>query len=932
MVTQGRSGCPQLGREQALQLIRELEAAKLQELSGRLRRVQAQLKATTGLRFDDALDALVAAGSYEAALAFSSFVPFLGAVPKQVKCRLIVDLQSINGWEALKGLPFNRRTRKRLHQSCTWVLHVGSNQVDPSVKQLCQAQGLELVVVEGNRDGLLDPRVWKALSWAAFSGRVTAVVGDSPMRTWNAIQTKDSAPIRLRSELHPWGEPGLTSSLQTRIEDDTLLGVMPMWLWTLASIAKKEGVPFCQTCALQGPSGLNPWLQQVVKPFAKWSNSSEFVVQGMNEGVRQTKPFWVCTNLGFSRSGVRALPVASKVEGLPLDPAWPVDFKNELSLALFGLAISQQAEEEPTAVKVVEASESYLLSDPTRPPGPVSFRPPAPEVQAVEGGYIGESEPESPDCVVEEPQLLGAVDEDEAKGDSGPSGDVPPGSSGAAKDPKVKGKRASDRMTEAEREKWRKHIASHHIPFRKDCLQCVMSGGLGLQHRRVKRPTMYALAFDLAGPFKELGRDDRGGKYKCVLVAGLRVPDAALPSPREDKVKPKVEAQVPGAQVEVRNTDEHDDDAASEVSWLRDQLEPKPAVMKVGEESDSSQEEDAQSDVSWVEAPFVDELPPPEADEAVVADGELEDEGGAGSEVDPWEDSAGYADMTDEKFDEALSELLFSGANKVLRFAVPLKARKGPLILAGLQEVVTECHRLGYPVKVVHTDRAKELMSKATMDWLQSNLIQPSFTQGDDPKSNGLAERLVGWVKARARLHLASSGLGVEQWPSAMAFACAEHRRRLLQLGGRLPRFGQRVIFKSKHPTGKSKRPFLRWEHAVYLCPTPRTEEGHVLLRGASGAYLVAKNVRCVEDMVDPEAEFGEEEVVEADPPEPGFDHHQGESPIAPRRRVTGKRAVRSVQLAPEVFAESLLQEQLFTSDHCGRLLQLAFGGVEGGT
>ncbi|CAE7546554.1 TY1B-A, partial [Symbiodinium necroappetens] len=304
-----------LRREQALQLIRELEA-------------------TTGLRFDDALDALVAGGSYEAALAFSSFVPFLGAVPKQ-------DQEEVAS-----------------------VMCVGV------------AQGLELVVLEGNRDGLLDPRVWKALSWAAFSG--------------------------------------LTSSLQTRVEDDTLLGVMPMWLWTLASIAKKEG-------------------------------------------------------------------------------------------------------EEPTAVKVVEA---------------------------VESGHTRESESVKPTCVSEEQQLLRAVDEDQrAEGDS----------------------------------------------------------GLGLQHRRVKCPTMYALAFDLAGPFKELGRDDRGGKYKYVLVAGLRVPDAALPSPRDDKVDPKVEAQVPGAQVEVRNADEHDDDAASEASWLREQLEPKPSVMRVGEENDSSQEEDAQSDASWFE-------------------------------------------------------------------------------------------------------------------------------------------------------------------------------------------------------------------------------------------------------------------------------------------------------------------------------------------
>ena len=95
--------------------------------------------------------------------------------------------------------------------------------------------------------------------------------------------------------------------------------------------------------------------------------------------------------------------------------------------------------------------------------------------------------------------------------------------------PKAGGKGAAARMTEAERERWRKHIASHHIPC---SLQCVMSGGAGLQHRRVKCPTMYALAFDLAGPFKELGRDDRGGKYKYVLVAGLRVPEAALPSPK----------------------------------------------------------------------------------------------------------------------------------------------------------------------------------------------------------------------------------------------------------------------------------------------------------------------------------------------------------------------------------------------------------------
>ena len=129
-----KSGCPQLGREQAMQLIRELEAHKLQELSGRLRRVQAQLKATKGMCFHDALDALISNGSYESGVAFSRVVPFLSQVPRQVTNRLVVDLKDLNGWEALKGLPFNRRTRKRLHSSSAWILHLGSNPVDPSLK------------------------------------------------------------------------------------------------------------------------------------------------------------------------------------------------------------------------------------------------------------------------------------------------------------------------------------------------------------------------------------------------------------------------------------------------------------------------------------------------------------------------------------------------------------------------------------------------------------------------------------------------------------------------------------------------------------------------------------------------------------------------------------------------------------------------------
>ena len=447
-----KSGCPQLGREQALQLIRELEGARLRELSGRLKRVQAQLKVAEGVSFEGALSTFVSEGSYESALTFAKLVPFLDSLPGHVSRRLAVDLNDVNGWEALKGLPFNRRTRKRLHQSHAWVLHLGSNQVDPSLKQLCQAQGLELIALEGTSNGLLEPRVWKALSWAAFSGRVSATIGDAPMRTWGPAQTDESKVVKMRSEQHPWGEPGLNAGLQSKVEDDTLLGVMPMWLWTLSSVARGEGVPFCQTCVLQASSAINPWLQYVVNPFSRWSNSNEFVVQRVHEGVRQTRPFHVCSNLGFPVAGARSLPAIARIKGVPWDSAWPMEFKNELSLALFGLATPQQSEEERTSVKVVEAADSYLLSDPDRPSGPVSFKPPAPEVQVVSGEHPEEGVLDEQSRYLSGSADPGGVTEgpsSESRRGAGEQGE--PSSEGAKGGVKAKTARTASRMTEAHR-------------------------------------------------------------------------------------------------------------------------------------------------------------------------------------------------------------------------------------------------------------------------------------------------------------------------------------------------------------------------------------------------------------------------------------------------------------------------------------------------
>ncbi|OLQ14731.1 hypothetical protein AK812_SmicGene1053 [Symbiodinium microadriaticum] len=886
--TSMKGGCPQLSKDQALSLIRELESARLSELAGRLKKVQAHLKATSGLGFRDALDAFVESGSYASALALAQQAPFLETVPNRILSQLVVDLQDVNGWELLKAVPLNRRIRKRLHQSHSWLLHLGAGPLDPVLKQVCQEQRIEIVSINLAEGKAVEPGVWRALSWAAFTGRLSGIVSDAPMRTWNGVRVGESHTVHLRTPDFPWGAPSNTEGHQSKVNDDVVFSLQPMWLWTVASIAQGCGIPFLQTHALPQFDGVQPWLDSVVNPFSVWSNCSQFKVDGASEAGVRTRPMVVCSNLGFGDREERANSFSHGVTSEPCVSGWPMSFKREVTMALFGTLPQTQVPRQVhmPQVSAVGAGAGGLRAD----------------------AHQSQEERES------EAEVLSPLPE-EAE-DSSPS---PPAARAKGEVPQVvpeSTRPTSKVINDKDRERWRRHIAAHHIPFRKDCLKCVMAGALGLQHRRVKCPSMYALAFDLAGPFKERGKDDKGGGYKYVLVAGLRVPDIALPG--EGELEPTTGGPRPKCAEVGNDQTVRADDEESEASWLNANLEPTPGVKHVSQH-DSDSEQERESLVSWFEMPDLEDLPEPDDDdEPVQAKDDAEevpDEVKATElEGDIWDDELGVSEMSDEQFDGALSQMLFGGANKVLRFAVPVKSRKGPQILSALQEVVTECNRLGFPVKVAHTDRAKELMSKATMDWLQSKLIQPSFTQGDDPQANGLAERLVGWVKARARLHLAASGLGVEQWPAAMSLACAEHRNRMLQTDVQLPRFGQKVIFKSKHPTGRSKRPFLRWEHAVYLYPTPRTEGGHVLLRATSGAYLVAKNVRCVENLVDPEAELGDETVVEVDAPDdvPGTGH--SDAMPTPSRRITGKRAVRAISLPAEVLAEDLRKNELFSS------------------
>ena len=78
---------------------------------------------------------------------------------------------------------------------------------------------------------------------------------------------------------------------------------------------------------------------------------------------------------------------------------------------------------------------------------------------------------------------------------------------------------------------WKLHIARDHIPFRRDCEQCVMTLGTGRPHRKTKQKSAYVLSVDVGGPMRVKSKDAHGSGYKFFLAG-------AYTKPRFEDVEP----------------------------------------------------------------------------------------------------------------------------------------------------------------------------------------------------------------------------------------------------------------------------------------------------------------------------------------------------------------------------------------------------------
>ena len=255
-------------------------------------------------------------------------------------------------------------------------------------------------------------------------------------------------------------------------------------------------------------------------------------------------------------------------------------------------------------------------------------------------------------------------------------------------------------LSPEQKQQWFRHIQSGHLPYRKDCEVCVRGSATGPQHRRCVYKDTFVLLFDLAGPFSEVGRSYDSAGYKYLLVAGFRVPAELLSSaepPKPEDLHPADDVQVPAP------TEQEGDEGDP----LLDLQDPDPSQVHA---VDVIEEDCASVD-------FGDEGEPDDLEEV--------------SSRPAIEESILAGEVPEKEVEEYFSLLSKPLLTEVLRFAVPLKNRNPEGVLEGLQQICGEIHRIGLPVYRLHSDR--EGTSENIRKWCYSNLIVPSYTQGQDP-------------------------------------------------------------------------------------------------------------------------------------------------------------------------------------------------------
>ena len=452
-----RNRCPEIAALDALNLIQELEARQLEQFNSQVREMELRLEAMQAEEEKDWIEHIHDVRKDGSAVSMWKALmkcPFTKDLPSDVLELMIEGFDPNQGWKYLKDLPLTRKQRKRLMNSHDWIVHLYAREKDnmPYFKQTTK-DGQVFLEIDISRSKAWDlnqrASVYRALIWAACSGRISSLIGGPPCRTWSILRSrpKEGFPGPERDAQHLYGLDELPPKERVKVNQDTALVAKHLWIWTLAACSRSTMLMSPEEQALLS-SGLARVPLEQFRALVGFLMEHPQDPQRYREAtpkVQQCPSVWRTTmwkafkrifgisEVHFDQGALGHKTVKPTTLGTGLD---------EL-LSLDGLKANIHQFTGATEVP------SHLLTEW------------APQLKFRLANAIASQHqpvPSSPERVEQLDEVI-----------------------------------RSARLSAVERAAWQAHLQNDHAPYRADCSTCLLAAATGHRHRRVKHPCPFSM-------------------------------------------------------------------------------------------------------------------------------------------------------------------------------------------------------------------------------------------------------------------------------------------------------------------------------------------------------------------------------------------------------------------------------------------------------
>ena len=338
--------------------------------------------------------------------------------------------------------------------------------------------------------------------------------------------------------------------------------------------------------------------------------------------------------------------------------------------------------------------------------------------------------------------------------------------------PPLPDERMALRAVNPQLEEWKRHVINEHQPSRRDCAECLRAMGRSRPHHRTPHVSAYSLNIAVAGPYP--GGHDQGGlapKYFMVGVYTLPMKEgealaesvqdmggrrehgggADLRQRGEELLRGHREGEVQPQEVHLQ---EGKKDDLNQDIFGEEQADPE--INPRNPEAQRNQED--QQPLIFVEGDQKDEEPLPEM---LVRELEIRNK--------QWEEYV--RDLSDVQIQN-------------ITMAVPLRSRHVNEITKAVSFFYAKLKSLGLPLHRIHSDRAKEFVSKQFATWVSQRDLMHTTTAGDEHQGCARVEGEIGYLKNRVRVLLTSTNSGEHLWPLALRHAAeCRYRSQLRSVG-----------------------------------------------------------------------------------------------------------------------------------------------------